>query len=103
MKNVKTEQLKNCICLTLMEFKEVMCYIFGEDAITTVEYGVLNVEIFNEADDYDLEESQILEKLSDYFEVTALGIHINGYKEDDFFEFTQSDNSGQAKVWIIYQ
>lgn len=87
MKNVRENQLKKCIFLTLEEFDETIKEIFGPEASTLYQYEGIFIDSGN--DDVEYDNDEILTRLSDYFDVNVTSFH--------------SDNCEYVGVWVCYK
>lgn len=84
MKHVETHEKKSCIFKVFDNFVAEMKFAFGDNISVTCDYEGL---YFKQNGDY-LDDNVIIEKLSNYYDVTVTSVHI-----DDF------DTVG---VWIVY-
>lgn len=84
MKNVDNNQLKKCIFAELPSFEEDVKKALGEDIEVLCNYEGIS---FKQGEEY-LEINDVMLKLSQFYDVDVLSIHIDDYDE--------------AGVWIEY-
>lgn len=85
MKNVKDYQLKKCIFMETEEFNGVIKKVFGDEF--EADFGLDGICVWSRAE--ELEDVDINNGLSEYFDVNVTSVHIDDY-----------DSIG---VWICYR
>lgn len=92
MRNVNESELKKCIFKTPDDFQRDIRSIFGVNA--RVEYSLEGIDIIYEQDEHsedfieDPTQSEVIEKLSKYYDVQVSSYHI--------------DDCDYCCVWICY-
>lgn len=85
MKNVRENQLKKCIFMVLEEFNSVIKTVFGEKF--EVDFGLNGISVWSRSE--GINDADIKEGLSKYFDVEVTSVHI--------------DNYDRISVWICYK
>lgn len=84
MNNIKHNQLKKCITLTVNEFKKIFVHIFEDNNNVDIEINAYEGIYF-----CGISAQEVYTKLSEYFDVNVTSVHID-----------QEDLTG---VWICYK
>ena len=89
MKNIRIEQLQNCIVLNGNEFQEIIQKIFKRENDTLyIELTMDGIEIYYENEELPIED--LLQELAKYFEIKEVtSFHIDQYE--------------YPLVWIVYK
>ncbi|MBQ7818527.1 MAG: hypothetical protein IJ341_02400 [Bacteroidales bacterium] len=88
MKNINPNQLKTCIYLSSEELEEILSEIYEQKI--SVHIALDGPWYESENADLDIDNNDVINELSDYFDVEGISIH-----SDDGFE--------HPGIWIVYK